>query len=98
MYVSAKSTAESKVHDELLEAVDFKLIVIKWIDMLNNLRNFIEENKKDILTFIGNSRRPMNLDYDNDIFEKLLKYLVAGFPICDPYQSTHAEFDKMNSQ
>jgi hypothetical protein len=29
MYVSAKTTTESKVHDELLEAVDFKLIVIK---------------------------------------------------------------------
>lgn len=66
--------------------------------MLSNLRNFIEENKKDILTFIGNSRRPMNLDYDNDIFEKLLRYLVASFPIChcDPHQSTHAEFDKMH--
>lgn len=37
----------------------------------------MEENKKDIVTFIGNSRRPMNLDYDNDIFEKLLRYLVA---------------------
>ena len=66
--------------------------------MLNNLRNFIEENKKDILTFTGNSRRPMNLDYGNDIFEKLLRYLVAGFPIChcDSHQSTHAEFDKMH--
>lgn len=76
--ICAKTTTESKVHDELLEAVDFKLIVIKSIDMLNNLRNFIEENEKDILTFIGNSRRPMNLDYDNEIFEKLLRYLLAS--------------------
>ncbi|MGB8933690.1 MAG: hypothetical protein WCC17_01125 [Candidatus Nitrosopolaris sp.] len=66
--------------------------------MLNNLRYFVEENKKDILTFIENGRRPINLDYDNDIFEKLLRYLVAGFPIChcDPTQSTHAEFDKVH--
>lgn len=66
--------------------------------MLNNLHYFVEENKKDILAFIENSRRAINLDHDNDIFEKLLRYLVAAFPIChcDPPQCTHAEFDKVH--
>ncbi|MFZ0511836.1 MAG: hypothetical protein WAM14_09540 [Candidatus Nitrosopolaris sp.] len=58
----------------------------------------MEENKKDMFAFIENSRRPINLDYDGNIFEKLLRHLVTGFQIChcDPPQSTHAEFDKVH--
>jgi hypothetical protein len=50
----------------------------------------------DIFAFIENSRRPINLDYDGNIFEKLCRHLVASFPVChcNPPQPTHAEFDK----
>jgi hypothetical protein len=48
--------------------------------------------------FIENSRRPINLDYDVNIFEKLLRQLVTGFPVChcNPPQPMHAEFDKVH--
>ncbi|GEM_PF-1262300 len=66
--------------------------------MLENLNSFLEENKRDIFSFIENSRRPISLDYDNNIFEKLLRHLVTGFPVChcSPQQQTHAEFDKVH--
>jgi hypothetical protein len=66
--------------------------------VLQNLDSFLEENKKDIFAFIENSRRPINLDYDGNIFEKLLRHLVASFPVChcNPPQPTHAEFDKVH--
>jgi hypothetical protein len=66
--------------------------------VLGNLNSFLEENKKDIFSFVENSRRPISLDYDNNIFEKLLRYLVTGFPVChcNPPQPTHAEFDKVH--
>jgi hypothetical protein len=66
--------------------------------VLANLNSFLEENKKDIFSFVENSRRPISLDYDNNIFEKLLRYLVASFPVChcNPPQPTHAEFDKVH--
>jgi len=37
----------------------------------------VEFHRREEKRFIGNSQRPMNLDYDSDIFEKLLRYLVA---------------------
>lgn len=66
--------------------------------MLANLNSFLEENKKDMFSFVENSRRPISLDYDNNIFEKLLRYLVTGFPVChcNPPQPTHAESDKVH--
>ena len=66
--------------------------------MLQNLDRFLDENKKDIFAFIENSRRPINLDYDGNIFEKLLRHLVTSFHVChcNPAQSTHAEFDKVH--
>jgi hypothetical protein len=66
--------------------------------VLQNLNNFLDENKKDIFAFIENSRRPISLDYDGNIFEKLLRHLVTNFPIChcDPLQPTHAELDKVH--
>ena len=55
-------------------------------------------NRTDIFAFIENSRRPISLQYDNNIFEKMLRFLVTGFPIChcNPPQPTHAEFDKVH--
>jgi hypothetical protein len=66
--------------------------------VLLNLDSFLEENKKDIFAIIENSLRPNNLDYDGNIFEKLLRHLVASFPVChcNPTQPTHAEFDKVH--
>lgn len=66
--------------------------------MLQNLNSFLDENKKDIFAFVENSRRPINLDYDGNIFEKLLRHLVTSFPVChcNTPQPTHAEFDKVH--
>jgi hypothetical protein len=66
--------------------------------VLQNLDIFLEENKKDMFAFIENSRRPINLDYDGNIFEKLLRHLVTSFPVCHCIQPqpTHAEFDKVH--
>jgi hypothetical protein len=66
--------------------------------LLDDLHNFLEENRKDILAFIESSRRPNNLDYDNNTFEKFLRYLVANIPVChcNPSQLTHREFDKVH--
>lgn len=66
--------------------------------MLGNVNSFLEEHTKDIFSFVENIRRPINLDYDNNIFDKLLRYLVVGFPVChcNPTQPTHAEFDKVH--
>lgn len=66
--------------------------------MLQNLDRFLDENKKDIFAFIENSRRPINLNYDGNIFEKLLRHLVTSFPVCHCVQPqpTHAEFDKLH--
>jgi len=66
--------------------------------VLQSLDSFLHENKKDIFAFIENSRRPINLDYDGNIFEKLLRHLVASFPVCHctSPQPTHAEFDKVH--
>jgi hypothetical protein len=66
--------------------------------VLQNLDRFLDENKKDMFAFIENSRRPINLDYDGNIFEKLLRHLVTSFPVChcDKLQPTHAEFDRLH--
>jgi hypothetical protein len=66
--------------------------------VLGNLNSFLQEHTKDIFSFVENIRRPINLDYDNNIFDKLLGYLVAGFQVChcNPTQPTHAEFDKVH--
>jgi hypothetical protein len=66
--------------------------------VLEALHEFIEVNRTDIFAFIENSRRPISLQYDNNIFEKMLRFLVTGFPIChcDPPQPMHAEFDKVH--
>lgn len=66
------------------------------IIVLQNLDRFLEENKKDMFTFIENSRRPFNLGYNGNFF-KLFQHLVTGFPIChcNPVQPTYAEFDKV---
>lgn len=51
-----------------------------------------------MLAFIENSSRPINLDYDGNIFEKLLRHLVTSFPVChcNTPQPGHAEFDKVH--
>jgi hypothetical protein len=51
-----------------------------------------------MFTFIENSHGPVNLDYQGNIFEKLLRRLVTSFSVCrcKPPQSTHAEFDKVH--
>jgi hypothetical protein len=66
--------------------------------VLQNLDRFLDENKKDMFAFIENSRRPINLDYDGNMFEKLLRHLVTSFPVCHciQSQSTHAELDKVH--
>jgi hypothetical protein len=66
--------------------------------VFQNLDSFLEENKKDMFAFIENSRRPINLDYDGNIFEKLLRHLVTSFPVChcNMPQPTHAELDKVH--
>ena len=44
------------------------------------------------------THRPINLDYDGNIFEKLLRHLVTSFAVChcNPQWPTHAEFDKVH--
>lgn len=51
-----------------------------------------------MFAFIENSSRPINLDYDGNIFEKLLRHLVTSFPLChcNTPQPTHAELDKVH--
>jgi hypothetical protein len=47
--------------------------------MLDELHNFLENNGADLFAFIENSRRPINLYYDNNIFARLLECLAKGF-------------------
>ena len=65
--------------------------------LVESLQRFVEENSQDIFAFVENNRRPIELGNENQIFGRLMRQLVQGFPHCHceggPYLD-HAEPDK----
>jgi hypothetical protein len=67
-------------------------------DFVELLRQFVEQNSQDIFAFVENSRRPVEIGYENQIFRRLINELVIRFPVChcNPAVQGHAEFDKVH--
>ena len=70
---------------------------------LDNIFDFIKENRKDIFAFVENNKHISSFDeyiaYKNDnIFDKLVINLIENFPIChcNPIDPSHREYDKVH--
>jgi hypothetical protein len=73
-----------------------KKTLIQQQDPIEFIRQFIQQNCEEIFSFVENSRRQVDLGYENQIFGRLLNELVIRFPTChcDPPVQGHTEFDK----
>jgi hypothetical protein len=70
---------------------------------LDNIFDFIKENRKDIFAFVENNKYISSFDeyiaHNNEnIFDKLVINLIANFPLChcNPIDPSHREYDKVH--